>query len=331
MVWNLTTQPATAGGDWVLTLAQESKPDPNNTALQQAGAVATKAANDFSSYIRSDPWRWGHVIAACVAILGLLFADVIRPGSLERAGKRDVNTFGAHIWFLCAVFVLGVQMVAGGFASLLPQSWFGGQDTIQSQAVLSAVIYGVSIMCAYLLSKLVSASAKNAGLAFTARSTAWGLLAFIMAWPVVQASSFAWLALNKQFSGPEPSSNIAHDTLSKLVENRENPWAWALAGMAVFAAPVVEEVVYRGFLQSAILRLTEKPWTSIVVTSALFASVHMVGKHPVPWFAAATIGVLGLCMGVAYERTKEIGVPITMHALYNLTNVLLAMYTTRAG
>ena len=30
-------------------------------------------------------------------------------------------------------------------------------------------------------------------------------------------------------------------------------------------------------------------------------------------------------MGIAFERTKEIGVPITMHVLFNLANVVLAM------
>jgi membrane protease YdiL (CAAX protease family) len=314
--------------DIVLTLAQQ---DARNGALDQASATATKAANDFTRVIKSDPWRYGHIVAAGVCVLGLLFADVIRPGSLERAGKRDVSTFGPHVWFLCGVLVMGMQMVAGGFNALLPDTWLGDASSIQSDAVKSGVIYAVSIATAYLLAKLIAASAKGAGLVFTARSTAWGLMAFVLAWPVVQAASFGFLALNTKFKGPQPGSNIAHDTLAKLVEHKNDPWAWVLAGLAVIAAPIVEEVVYRGFLQSSILRMTEKPWVSVIVTSALFAAVHMVGRQPVPWFAAATIGTLGLCMGIAYERTKEIGVPITMHVLFNLTNVVLAMYTTRAA
>lgn len=319
-----------AGTGPLITLAQQQTTSPNG-ALEQAGAVATKAANDFSNLIKSDPWRYGHIIAAAVCVLGLLFADVIRPGSLERSGKRDVSTFGPHIWFLCGVLVMGMQMVAGGFNTLLPDKALGAAGSIQGDAVKSGVIYAVSIATAYLLAKLISASAKGAGLAFTARSTAWGLMAFVLAWPVVQAASFGFLALNTKFKGPQPGSNIAHDTLAKLVENKNDPWAWALAGLAIIAAPIVEEVVYRGFLQSSILRMTEKPWVSIIVTAALFAAVHMVGKQPVAWYAAATIGTLGLCMGIAYERTKEIGVPITMHVLFNLTNVALAMYTTRGS
>ena len=228
----------------ILTLAQDApapQPQPENRALDQAADAVTKAAGNVSTLIKSDPWRWGHIIAAVVAVLGLLFADIIRPGSLERGGKRDVSTFGAHIWFLCGVLVLGMQTVAGQFALFLPETWSGPKGSVQSTAILQGVTYSVSILCAYLLSKLISASAKNAGLAFTARSTAWGLMAFVLAWPVVQASSFLWLELSKRFHGPEPVSNIAHDTLSQLVANKGDPWAWVLAGLAIIAAPVVED------------------------------------------------------------------------------------------
>jgi membrane protease YdiL (CAAX protease family) len=30
-------------------------------------------------------------------------------------------------------------------------------------------------------------------------------------------------------------------------------------------------------------------------------------------------------MGVAYERTRRLGVPMTMHALFNLGNVVVGM------
>jgi membrane protease YdiL (CAAX protease family) len=316
---------AEASGQTVTGAAGETA----KTALNQAQQVASKAANDLSGLVRSDPWRWWHIIGAGVAVMILLFSDILRPGSLERSGKRDVQPFGAHVWFLCALLVLGMQMVAGGFATLLPEKWMGAPDSVQHKAVLSSVVYGVSILSAILLAKLIGASSKNAGLVFSARSIAWGLMAFVLAWPIVQSSSFLWLELNQRFSGPEPTTSLAHSTLQLLVDNRENPWAWTLAGLAIIAAPVVEEMVYRGFLQSAILRLTEKPWTSIIVSAALFAGVHMVGKEPPPWYAAATVGVLGVCMGIAYERTKEIGVPITMHVLFNLSNVLLALYTTK--
>jgi membrane protease YdiL (CAAX protease family) len=109
-----------------------------------------------------------------------------------------------------------------------------------------------------------------------------------------------------------------------------------MAVMAIIAAPVVEEIIYRGFIQSSILKLTSRPWTSIFITSIIFAGAHMLpailvaldkGQSltgVIPWYSAATVGVLGLCMGIAFERTKEIGVPITMHVIFNAMNVALA-------
>lgn len=317
----------------ILTLAQDvSKAKAAlDDAQQTAQQTATQAANKVQTLFRSDPWRWGHIFASIAVVMGLLFADVVRPGSLERGGKRDVSPFGAHIWFLCALLVIGMQMVAGGFLSLLPEHVRGAEGSVQRQAVFHGVIDIVSIVTAYLLARLINASTKTSGLAVTARSIAIGLGGFILAWPIVQASSFLWLELNRRFEGPQPSDSIAHHTLRLLVDNRENPWAWALAAIAVIGAPIVEECIYRGFLQSAILRLTERPWTAIIVSSGLFAGMHLIGPTPVPWYSAATIGVLGLCMGIAYERTKELGVPITMHVLFNLGNVILALYATRGS
>ena len=45
----------------------------------------------------------------------------------------------------------------------------------------------------------------------------------------------------------------------------------------------------------------------------------------VPWHALLPIFGLGLACGVAYERTKRVGVPITMHICFNGLNVMLAL------
>jgi membrane protease YdiL (CAAX protease family) len=65
-------------------------------------------------------------------------------------------------------------------------------------------------------------------------------------------------------------------------------------------------------------------WISILGTSTLFTLVHRMGQPPVPWHALVPIFVLSVSMGVAYERTKRIGVPIAMHVCFNALNVALA-------
>ncbi len=105
---------------------------------------------------------------------------------------------------------------------------------------------------------------------------------------------------------------------------------WALIAAAVVGAPLVEEMIYRVFLQSSISRATGLPWVGILAAAVVFAVAHAVGpaEQRVPWYAAVPIGVLGLACGLAYERTKRLLVPITMHACFNAMNVAMAMWAT---
>ena len=57
-------------------------------------------------------------------------------------------------------------------------------------------------------------------------------------------------------------------------------------------------------------------WAAIVVTSALFASVHAMWTWP-------PIFILSLCLGYAYERTGNLWVPILIHAVFNGVSTLL--------
>src|SRR5690606_7255759 len=108
-------------------------------------------------------------------------------------------------------------------------------------------------------------------------------------------------------------------------EQRDNPWVYAVIASAVLGAPIIEELTYRVFLQSALARALVDRLAAVLVTSALFALVHRVGAAPVPWHAIAPIFALGLAAGIAYERPARPLVPIVMHAAFNATNVALAL------
>jgi membrane protease YdiL (CAAX protease family) len=90
----------------------------------------------------------------------------------------------------------------------------------------------------------------------------------------------------------------------------------------VIAAPVLEEVLYRGLLQDAIRRATGRPWISITVTSLVFMMMH---ASIADWHALPPLFVLSLGLGWAYERTGRLATPIIMHAGFNLANLAVAM------
>jgi len=113
--------------------------------------------------------------------------------------------------------------------------------------------------------------------------------------------------------------------LQSLTENPRDFWAWGMVAGAVIGAPIIEELIYRVFLQGALLKITRSPWISILLTSLLFAMMHRMGETPLPWYALLPIFAVGVACGVGYERTKRVGVPITIHMCFNALNVVMAM------
>jgi membrane protease YdiL (CAAX protease family) len=125
--------------------------------------------------------------------------------------------------------------------------------------------------------------------------------------------------------GREPEQ-IAHDTLKALVENPGAPAAWMLGGSAVVLAPLSEELVFRVFLQSMLLRLLGSAWGAIFLASAVFAAVHMgQGVPRESAHALAPLFVLSVGMGVSYERSRSLWAPVVMHMGFNAANVALAV------
>lgn len=87
---------------------------------------------------------------------------------------------------------------------------------------------------------------------------------------------------------------------------------------AVILAPIMEEMLFRGYFYPTLKRYLN-PVASAILVSLLFAASH-ANLNALP-----ALFVLALCLTVAYERTGSLFVPMTMHALFNSTS-LLAMY-----
>ncbi|MFM8001726.1 MAG: lysostaphin resistance A-like protein [Actinomycetota bacterium] len=80
-------------------------------------------------------------------------------------------------------------------------------------------------------------------------------------------------------------------------------------------APLVEELVYRGLIQSGLNdRFGEK--VSLLIASIWFAGVHLQLVELPGLFAFAL--VLGYC----FYRTKRLGLSIVAHVAFNATGIL---------
>ena len=111
---------------------------------------------------------------------------------------------------------------------------------------------------------------------------------------------------------PERIETRARD----LVDNAQGAWFIVLFVVVVIGAPLVEELVYRGFIQGGLQTRIGSTW-ALIITSAWFTVVHMEPIEFPGLFAFAI--VLGLC----YRRTQRVGLSITTHLAFNATGLLL--------
>ncbi len=111
--------------------------------------------------------------------------------------------------------------------------------------------------------------------------------------------------------------------LTKMFGRGDVGLVLAMALVVVYG-PFVEELTFRGVVQSA----ARRRWSmlpSIVVTSALFAVYHFD-----PWMFAPTF-LLGLALGWLAELRQGLWPSIALHVLYNAITVLAVFWLVSQG
>lgn len=88
--------------------------------------------------------------------------------------------------------------------------------------------------------------------------------------------------------------------------------------LACVAAPVLEEILFRGYFYGVLKRFTS-PMFGALVSSALFAVVHSNLPALVPLWLFAII------LTLSYEMSRTLWVPILIHSLFNGFNIALLL------
>lgn len=136
------------------------------------------------------------------------------------------------------------------------------------------------------------------------------LRATLAAVPVVMVLSWAGLAVWVRLVSLPPQALDPFDFLTGTAGGR-----LALALVAVVAAPLLEELVFRGLVQGALER-RRGPSTAILLTSSIFAVFHWLPTLlPLYLF-------LGAAFGYAVWATRSIWAGVLLHAANNSVAVL---------
>ena len=136
----------------------------------------------------------------------------------------------------------------------------------------------------------------------------WGLGGFLVALPIVIAVSL----VNQLFWQGQGGNN---PVLSMALDSQDALALAILVITATIAAPLFEEILFRGFLLPSLTRYVPV-WGAIAISSLLFACAHLNLSEVLP------LATLGMILGVVYTRSRNLLAPILLHSLWN-SNAML--------
>ena len=120
-----------------------------------------------------------------------------------------------------------------------------------------------------------------------------------------------WIMLAEQL----PSLQKSVEAMNAGAENIAGGNAFGTFMIAVIAAPVVEEILFRGIVLRSIRKFSPV-WASILISSVLFGVYHLNIVQAV----YATL--MGIAAGILYEKKRNLLFPILVHFANNLITML---------
>jgi len=236
--------------------------------------------------------------------------------SLERPKKGFLPDSTWTLWDALAAFVAGIVgsivvgtlVVAAGGDPLAPLSFsliFGGQ------ALASFVVV-------WAISRRKGTGSLSIDVGFVVRARDWwGVPAGMglqIAIALVTAPLIIWL-----FPDGPPEQGVAEiagqsDTVVDQLA--------VIAAVAV-AAPLIEEIIFRGILLAALARRLSR-WLSILLSAAIFAGIHLLDPNAIA--VVPGLFLVGVALAWAAMRTGNLSLPIALHSGINLLAAISILY-----
>ncbi len=257
------------------------------------------------------------------------------PGGLKGVPYRDAGLRVFDVFIGMMVLLVGMVLVGPvlvGLGLMLPMGATEHelQLTTSQEAIRALLIQGMTLLpvMVYVLAR----SHRHAGgwdqLGLSGRRGGWlvlsGSLGLLLGTPIVMAvlgltSWFGYTVLH------QPMPELGHQMLEAIREADDLAGTIGLILAAVVVAPLVEEVVFRGLVQTALLEVELARihrWSVILISATVFTLLH-VGM---PWQTLPGLWVLGVALGWMYERTGNLWPCIFTHAGFNALNIMMVVF-----
>lgn len=276
-----------------------------------AHAVATRHAIFFALTL-------GLILLGC--ILFLAFPAWIRPRLLRRGLARELTDSPFRLdrtrrvvlgWFAGAhlsAYLVGFVLLSFSASHFLLQPVAGLASGVIALALIG--IWGRKDGDDSPLKSVFSLGAPSPGR--LPRNLGWLTASVLPSLALCAAFTWFFEVLNQTLIGAPPETQ---SSIKQLLVSGDTLALVALAVSAVLIAPVVEEIVFRGYLYRN-LRDGVGKGLAVALSGAVFSLVHM---HPTLFLPLAG---LGMALALLYEWTGSLWVPILAHMAFNLLTLV---------
>ena len=144
------------------------------------------------------------------------------------------------------------------------------------------------------------------------------LLNLLAMTPVILAILILTILAGKLITGPE-FVMPRHRELNEIMAYPQWQVRAIIIITAICVVPFIEEMLFRGMLQTLLRSYIGRPWRAIIISSLVFAMFH---ENPQHWPA---LFVFGLALGYAYEKSGSLFRPIFLHLIFNAFSVFATL------
>ena len=182
----------------------------------------------------------------------------------------------------------------------------------QNTVILSLSLFINILTCLYIfrIIRLEYGLPVITSLGFTAdnwkNDVKFGLKHYFMVLPFIIAAGFVVDFIARKFGAPLEQQEI----IKRVLEEESLAVLIFMFLFGILAAPVIEELLFRGFIQPAI-RTSFGKLKAVFISGLLFAIVHLNA------YVFLQIFILGLLLAYLFEKTGSLIAPIAVHIFHN--------------
>lgn len=295
----------------------------DNLALLQAKELEIATNSLFKLVVISGIPVFGG-IAGFILLLSLIIQRVFKPDSAILATNSKITWSTPWDWEITwQVLIVGFFFI-GQFVLPLLLGIFQINPGNSSLRIKALYVLGTYLLMAAGGISVLYFSIKSFfplpedwfKFKFKSNWFIWGVGGYLVAIPLVLIVSL----INQQIWQGQGGSN---PLLFLALQSQDQVALIIFFITASVAAPIFEEIMFRGFLLPSITRYLSVS-SAIVISGFIFAIAHLSLSEVLP------LATLGMILGFVYTRSRNLLAPMLLHCLWN-SGTLISLFVLGSG